>query len=56
MTKDQVITVRKIDNGWIASYHTAAPPHTTGEFYADRPQEALQRALEAIALTPKAAP
>jgi hypothetical protein len=53
MTKDQVITVRLIDNGWVASFHTAAP-YAGGEFYAETPQMALSKAFEALALLPKA--
>jgi hypothetical protein len=49
MTKDQVITVRLIDNGWVASFHTNAQPWGTGEFYAYSPVPALELALAALA-------
>lgn len=47
MTKDQVITIRLINNGWVASYHTGAP-YTSGEFFDKTPEGALKQALESL--------
>lgn len=43
------INIRKINNGWLASYQTYDRRLTSGDYFGNTPEEVLAGALAAIA-------